>query len=165
MLDQSIQGDIHLPDDVIDALISAAREVGARETWLPASQGILVRIVPRAIRILHAAALTLPEKKFERRTIRQNTLRVLAYARADIRLGALFELAVEAPEALRDLLGGDVDQEYEPYRYNMIVTLGIFARHGLVHGVTRPDRMKRVSHAMNRARDMRKNRLDGVSEE
>ena len=165
MLDRSIRGDVHLPDDVIDALVSAAREVGARETWLPPGQGVLVRIVPRAIRILHAAALTLPEKKFERRTIRQNTLRVLAYARADIRLGALFELAVEAPEALRDLLGGDLDQEYEPYRYNMIVTLGIFARHGLVHGVTRPDRLERVGRAMTRARDMRKNNIEGVREE
>lgn len=159
MQEDTLLETMHLSDDVIDALTSAAQEVGASETWLPARQGILVLLVPRVLRIVHAAVLTLPPAVLSRRTIRQNALRVLAYTRADVRLGALFEMADRSPDALRDILSGDVDQEYEPYRYNLIVLLGVFARHGLINGVTRADRLERVDKAMSRARDIHKDRI------
>ena len=161
MQDQSLSGDIFLPDDVIDALTSAMREISSRENWIPPGQGALVRLVPRAIRILSAAAHSLPEGVFARKTIRQNTLRIMAYARADIRLGALLELAIHNEVALRDILCGSVDAAYEPYRYNMIIALGIFARHGLVAGVTSPERLDRVSSANEHAAALRKKRIDG----
>ena len=149
--------DLHLPDDVVDALISTAREMEPIETWLPKSQGVLMHIVPRAIRILNAALTSFPERLLERRTIRQNTLHILSYARADIRLMTIFDLSVNAPEALHDLLSGEIDPEYVVHRYNLVTALGFFARHGLINGVTHPDRVQRTQSAIMRARRMRKN--------
>lgn len=148
--------DLQLPDDVVDALMSAAREVNKIETWLPKGQGTLIRVIPRAMRILNAALTSLPEKVIERKTIRQNTLHILSYARADIRLMTIFDLGLHAPESLFDLLSGEIDPEYVPHRYNLVTTLGFFARHGLINGVTSPERVARVDRAMRRARDMHK---------
>lgn len=147
--------DMHLPDEVIHALRSAADDVQTSETWIPERQGLLAGLLPRAIRLVINAIDHLPPEAMPRRMIRQNTLRFLSYVRADLRLGTLLELAMEAPDALRDLLAGDIDEEYAPYRYNIHVLAGLFARHGLVQGILRTDRLKRVDGAMLQARAIR----------
>lgn len=149
--------DLDLPEDIIDALVSAAQEVNAIETWLPPRQGVIARVVPRAIRLLNAALIYLPEKLIERRTIRQNVLHMLAYTRADIRLMTIFDIALNSPEALHDLISGPIDPEYAPHRYNLVTTLGIFARHGLISGIANPKRIDRAERAIEKARRLRKN--------
>lgn len=133
--------------EVLDSLQSAADEVKRRETWLPPGRGVLMHVIPRLIRLAHATAANLPEKTFVRKTIRQNTLRALAYASPDTRLATLFDLALTAKDTLSDLLIGPIDPEYEPYRYNIITTIGIFARHGLIRTVSDPARVRRVEAA------------------
>lgn len=155
MRKQSATDDMHLPEEVIAALQSAAEDVRMSETWIPEQQGLLSGLVPRAVRLVISSIDHLPPQAMPRRMIRQNTLRFLSYVRADLRLGTLLELAMDAPDALRDLLAGEIDEEYEPYRYNIHVLAGLFARHGLIQGVLRPDRLKRVDAAMVQAQGIR----------
>lgn len=144
-----------LPDEIVDAILSAARETETRETWLPENRGVFLRVMPRLVGVAHRATRTLPEDAAARKMIRQNTLRILAYTRPDLRLATLMDLALRDPETLRDLMCFRIDGEYEPYRYNIITSLGIFSRHGLLKAVTTPDRIERVSGAFMRARSMR----------
>lgn len=155
-MDETPQDDLNLPDDVVDALVSTAREADLMETWVPKRQGIILRVVPRALRLLSVAISSLPESVMERKTIRQNTLHILSYARADIRLKTLFDMGINTPEILHDLLSGDIDPEYVPHRYNIITSLGIFARHGLINGITSPERVIRADRAMRRSKQFHK---------
>lgn len=153
-MQNSMTDDLQLPDDVVDALMSAARESNAIETWLPKRQGVLLRIIPRMLRILDAALSSLPEKVIERKMIRQNALHILSYARADIRLMTIFDLGLNSPEALYDLLSGEIDPEYVPHRYNLVTSLALFARHGLVSSITNPERVVRADKALKKARHL-----------
>lgn len=146
--------------EVLDSLQSAADEVQRRETWLPPGRGVLMHVIPRLIRLAHAAGANLPEKVFVRRTIRQNTLRALAYAPPDTRLATLFDLALTAKPTLSDLLIGPIDPEYEPYRYNIVTTIGIFARHGLIRAISDPVRVRKVEAAFVEARKILTDQTD-----
>ncbi|WP_411840052.1 hypothetical protein [Paracoccus sp. ME4] len=133
-----------LPETVVTALISASDEVSRNESWTAPRRGGASAVVPRVMSVIAAAQAGLrdgPARSF----VRQNSLRILAYLPADLRLSALIEMASKHPEAIDDLFTGKITKPFEVYRYNIISSLGVFARHGLVEEVFTRDRIERVT--------------------
>lgn len=137
-----------LPETVVTALISASDEVGQHETWTAPRRGGATAVVPRIISIISASRNTIGSDSKMGLFVRQNTLRILAYLPADLRLSALIDLASRNPEALDDIICGKINPSFESYRYNIISSLGVFARHGLVEEVFTQERVERVSGIM-----------------
>lgn len=141
-----------LPETVVTALISASDEISQRETWAAPRRGGAAAAVPRIISIVMAAQGMIRPGSSVRTYVRQNSLRVLAYLPADLRLGALIDMASRNPEALDDIFSGKISQEFEVYRYNVISTLGVFARHGLVEEVFTRENIEAVGQSVQDVR-------------
>ncbi|MCE6959693.1 hypothetical protein LAZ40_11750 [Cereibacter sphaeroides] len=139
-----------LPETVIDSIMTASSELSARETWVPRNHGFIPVLVPRLIALMVGASRRLDPDGLAARMVRQNALRVLAYLEADVRLTLLLDLARRAPAVIDDLFAGPIDDPYEPYRYNIFASLGIFARHGLIREIFTPERIASVRQAMIR---------------
>lgn len=141
-----------LPETVVTALISASDEISERETWVASRRSGAAAAVPRIISIVMAAQGMLRRDSSVRGYVRQNTLRVMAYLPADLRLGALVHLASSNPEALDDIFSGPISKDFEIYRFNVISTLGCFARHGLVEEVFSRENIEEVGRAVQTVR-------------
>lgn len=144
-----------LPETVVDSILTASQEISENETWVPRNHGLIPTLVPRLISLMVSSSRRLNPQGNPARLVRQNTLRVLAYLEADIRITLLLDLARRAPAVVDDLFAGDIDAAYEPYRYNLFTTLGVFARHGLIREVFTPVRIATVQDAMVRSGQVR----------
>lgn len=141
-----------LPETVVTALISASEEISERETWVAPRRGGAAAIVPRLISIVMAAQGMIRPTSSLRSYVRQHSLRVLAYLPADMRLGALIDMASRNPEALDDIFAGQISEEFEVYRFNVISTLGVFARHGLIEEVFTRENIEAVGRSVQDVR-------------
>jgi hypothetical protein len=140
--------DTALPKTILDALHTSAAEMAEVETWIPKSAGITLHIARLAsilYRANHGRAAAA-----QRKLVREQTMRMLAYATPDLRLNFLVDLSERDPRALNDLLLGDVDPSFSAYRFNLMASLGIFARHSLFNEVMSERRMRKVRGAMAR---------------
>ncbi|MBW3243609.1 hypothetical protein KUV57_13125 [Epibacterium sp. DP7N7-1] len=152
MTSESNQMSGALPETVVTALISASDEIAQRETWAAPRRGGAAAAVPRIISIIMAAQGMLRPSSSVRAYVRQNSLRVLAYLPADLRLGALIDMASRNPEALDDLFSGKISKEFDVYRYNVISTLSVFARHGLIEEVFTRENIEAVGQSVQSVR-------------
>jgi hypothetical protein len=147
-----------LPKTIIDALHTSAEEMAEVETWIPPSRGITLHIARLASILYRAnhgrAAVS------QRRLVREQTLRMLAYAHPDLRLNFLIDLSDRDPRALNDLMLGDVDPSFSAYRFNIFASLGIFARHSLFNEVMSERRLRKVRSAMSRVAAQRATRKE-----
>lgn len=141
-----------LPETVVTALISASDELTQRETWAAPRRGGAAAAVPRMISVIMSAQRMIRRGSSARTFVRQHSLRVMAYLPADMRLSALIEMASRNPEALDDIFSGQISPEFEVYRYNVISSLGVFARHGLVEEVFTRDRIEAVGASVRNVR-------------
>ncbi len=148
MTDNYAQSPGALSETVVSALISASDEISAKETWAASRRSGASALVPRIMGLIIIAPRMLRRDHSVRIYIRQNVLKVLAYLPADLRLGSLIDMAGRNPEALDDIFSGHIAEDYEIYRYNVISSLGIFARHGLVEEVFTAERIKTVGDSV-----------------
>ncbi len=148
MNDHYAQSPGALSETVVSALISASDEISAKETWAASRLSGASALVPRIIGLIVTAPKMLRRDHSARIYIRQNILKVLAYLPADLRLGCLIDMAGRNPEALDDIFSGHIAEDYEIYRYNVISSLGIFARHGLVEEVFTAERIRAVGQSV-----------------
>lgn len=144
-----------LPPTVASALVTASQEISASEKWVPARRGALGSTVPRLMSVIFAINAMVGPDRPARRKIRETSLRLLAYLPADLRFGAILEVAVRDPDVLDDLLSGSISSDHEVYRYNIFLALGVFARHGLVEEVFSMDRLDRVGRIVERTKKKR----------
>lgn len=141
-----------LPEPVANAIMSTVSHLRRKEAWVPPTRSAVMLGMPRLIGIaLNSASLLDPESAAAQ-SVRQGVLRILAYLSADIRVVALIRIATENPRALDDILVGRIDSDHRPYRYNIMTSLGIFARHGLMNEVMTEERVDRVSNSLERVR-------------
>lgn len=146
------------------ALLITMQELEDHEVWAISNSRLLSGFADHAIRIFSAAVKGLPPTSRARKIVRQNTVRVIAYLPAGLRISMLFSMARLSPAIIQDMMKGEIDSEFEPHRYNIIVTLGIFARNGLFLGVTEPGRIGRVQSSLRRAREIHaKNRSEDAT--
>lgn len=144
---QSRTADDH-HSEVDEALLLTMQELSGHEGWTVKNTGALNDFGGHAIRIFAASVQNLPMSNRVRRIVRQNMARVIAYMPAGMRISTMISMSRLSPALVHDMLKGPIDPEFEPHRYNIIITLGIFARNGLFLGVTEPSRMKRTQSAI-----------------
>lgn len=144
-----------LPEPVINAIVTTAGHLKEREPWIPDQKFGASWGVPRLIAIAAAASTRLSGRPSVHRMTRQSLLKAFAYVGAGPRVAALIDLAHRSPEALDDLLVGPIDARFSVYRYNIMTSLGIFARHGLINEVLTIDRMNAVSQSLDSIRQRR----------
>ena len=142
-----------MPDTIVRALTSASREVATTETWVPRRSGAMSGIVSRLVAVLHGGLLGRTGPRTQ--PIREQSLRLLAYMPAELRLAAIMNVVRTRPESIDDMLCGKIRPEYMIYRYNILSSLGVFARHGLVEEVFTRDRMQAVGSIIGRRRQPR----------
>ncbi|MCW3782567.1 hypothetical protein OM960_13325 [Defluviimonas sp. CAU 1641] len=150
-----------LPETVVSALIGASDEIAASETWVAPRRGGVSGAVPRIMSVIMASNAMLRRDTAARSFVRSSCLRVLAYLPADLRLSALIDLANRNPEALDDIFSGSIPEEYEIFRFNILASLGVFARHGLIEEVFTRDRIEAVGKAVG---DVKKKRTSGAGD-
>lgn len=139
-----------LPRPIMRALSSAAREVSASEVWVSGQQSAMAGILARLVAMMHGGAIGRAGPLAQ--PIREQSLRLLAYLPAELRFAALLNVVRTRPDAIDDMLSGHVRQEYVVYRYNILSSLGVFARHGLVEEVFTRERMQAVGPIIGRVR-------------
>lgn len=145
-----------LPETIAKALISASEEISGSEKWVPRRRSEVILAIPRLMSIIVGARRSFDPASRSGRIIRESSLRVMAYFPADLRLTCLLDLAVRNPLALDDLMVGEVGPNYQVYRYNILSSLGVFARHGLIEEVFTKDRVAAVGAIIDRNRRSRK---------
>ncbi|MFG6083437.1 hypothetical protein ACEUZ9_004697 [Paracoccus litorisediminis] len=145
-----------LPETIAKALISASEEISGTEVWVPRRRSEVMSAIPRLMAIVMASRKRFDPTSRSGRIIRESSLRVMAYFPADLRLTCLLDLAVRNPLALDDLMSGEIGPTYQVYRYNILSSLGVFARHGLVEEVFTRERVTDVGRIVDRARRARK---------
>lgn len=151
-------------NEIEEALLVTMQEMSDHEVWAVPAGRLVSDFGAHAIRIFSASVRSLPPSSRARRIVRQSTIRIIAYLPAAMRISLLFSLARMSQLLIHDLMKGDIDSEFEPHRYNIIVTLGIFARNGLFLGVTEPSRIGRVQAAILEAKRLQA-RTKGESNE
>ncbi len=137
-----------LPETIESAVVNASREIAASEPWAQVRRRAAGAALPALLSTVSAAGALLPRESVHRKILRQTALKIFAYLPADLRLMSFIDLAARDPAALDDLFTGDVADKYMPYRYNLLSTLGVFARHGLVEEVFTADRVRHVGRVM-----------------
>lgn len=135
-------------NEIDEALLLTMQELSSHEQWTVKNTGALNDFGGHAIRIFAASVRSLPLSNRARQVVRQNMARVIAYMPAGMRISTIISMSRQSPSLVYDMLKGPIDPEFEPHRYNIIITLGIFARNGLFLGVTEPARMKRTQSAI-----------------
>lgn len=142
-----------LPESVCAALVSSSEELSQSERWVPRRRGPVLAIVPRFMSAL--TRISLSRRKSDPVAYAQacgTSLKCLAYFPADLRLAIILDLSLSAPETLEDLLGLEIPHEYAPARYNVLHSLGVFARHGLIEEVFTQERVAEISKLVGDAR-------------
>lgn len=142
-----------MPETISRALSSASREVASTETWVPVRTGAMSGIISRLVASLHGGLLGRNGPLTQ--PIREQSLRLLAYMPVELRLAAVMNVVRTRPESIDDILSGPIRPEYMIYRYNILSSLGVFARHGLVEEVFTRDRMQAVGSIIGRRRHHR----------
>jgi hypothetical protein len=137
-----------LSETVVAALISASEELSTRETWVASRRSGASAMVPRVMSVIMSSQKMLRRNNPVRIYVRQNVLKILAYLPSDLRLGALIDMAGRNPDALDDIFTGEVSEDYEIYKFNVISSLGVFARHGLVEEVFTQSRINEVGQSV-----------------
>jgi hypothetical protein len=141
-----------LPEPVANAIMTTAGYLRRKEAWVPPVRGAVMLGMPRLIGIAVASVSDLDPESASAQAVRQGILRILAYLSADIRVMVLIRIASQDPKALDDVLTGKIDQDHRAYRYNVMTSLGVFARHGLINEVMTSDRVERVTNSLERVR-------------
>jgi len=149
--DRSEPGVSSLPSTISSALISASHEISQGEPWVT-RRGLAGSTVPRLMAVLLGLGRKGGHDSKMRQYIREKCLRLLAYMPAEIRLMSMVELARKSPDTLDDLFTGKIAEDVEIFRYNLLTSLGVFSRHGLVAEVFTKDRAKTVRRLMDDAR-------------
>lgn len=144
-----------MPDTILRALTSASREVSGRETWVPQRNGAMSEIVSRMVAAMHGGLLSRNGPLTQ--PIREQSIRLFAYLPVELRLAAIMNVVRSNPQAIDDMLGGRVRPEFEIYRYNILASLGVFARHGLVEEVFTRDRIRSVGNVLGRRKSAGEN--------
>ena len=147
-----------LPETVIAALIGASDELSEVESWTASRRSGANGAMRRIMSVIVSSQNMIPAHTRVRGGIRQQVLRILAYLPADLRLSCLIDLATRDPDALDDLFAGRIAPEYERFRFNIICSLGAFARHGLVEEVFTNERIQAVGEIMRKQAAARKQR-------
>lgn len=148
---------------MLSAMSSASEEISRAEKWVPARAGVMSSSMSRIMSIALASVNIIPAERSARGVIRQNLLKVIAYLPADLRLRVMIDLAKRNPEALDDLFSGRVDEKFEVYRYNLLSSLGVFARHGLVEEVFTRERIGLVGGVLRQVKTSEKSGERGKS--
>lgn len=151
-MQSSSRGD-SLPEPVANALMTTANHLRRKEAWVPPVRGAVMLGMPRLIGIAVASTSEIDPDSAAAQAVRQGVLRILAYLSADIRVMVLIRIATMNTEALDDILTGKIDPDHRAYRYNIMTSLGVFARHGLVNEVMTAERIDRVSNSLDRVRE------------
>lgn len=134
------------------ALVTASEEISEAETWVPPFTDRSMSTIPRLMAVIFAASRLLSPAGRPRHMLRAKSVRILAYLPADLRLSAVISIARRDPDALDDLFTGPVPDSHEIYRYNLLSSLGIFARHGLVEEVFTQERVRDVGKVVDDVR-------------
>lgn len=142
-----------LPESVCSALVSSAEELSQSESWVPRRRGPVIAIIPRLMGSI--ARFGLARAHGDAAAYRRacgTALRAMAYFPADLRLAMLLEISIASPDTLDDLITIDLPAEYAPARYNLLHSLGVFARHGLIEEVFTQERVDQISMLVEEAR-------------
>lgn len=147
-----------LPETVIAALIGASDELSEVESWAASRRTGANGAVQRVMSVIVSSQHLIPSHTRVRAGVRQQVLRLLAYLPADMRLSCLIDLSTRDPDALDDLFAGRIAPEYERFRFNIICSLGAFARHGLIEEVFTDERIRAVGEIMRKQDDAKRAR-------
>lgn len=134
------------------ALVTASEEISEAEAWVPPFTEKSVSTIPRLMAVIFAASQILKPSGKARRLLRAKSVMILAYLPADLRLSAIISIARRDSDALDDLFTGPIPSSHEIYRYNLLSSLGVFARHGLVEEVFTQDRIREVGGVVDGVR-------------
>lgn len=128
------------PENVSTAIVNTAEWLGAQEDWVV--RGQTQPLGDRLQAVLERAFVDGGGKLGA--TTRRDILLVLSYLPAKTRLGFLFAMAERQPDALEALLADAYDRRLEPVYYNILATIGSFARHALLADIFSSERLKRA---------------------
>lgn len=142
-----------LPESVCSALVSSAEELAQSEKWVPRRRGPVISIIPRLMGAVARFGLARAQgdaAAYQRAC--GTALRAMAYFPADLRLAMLLQISISSPDTLDDLITLDLPAEYAPARYNLLHSLGVFARHGLIEEVFTQERVEQISMLVEETR-------------
>lgn len=143
---------IDLPPSISSAIRSCTRELGEVESWaLPLSK-FGNRAPERLAAILDKAEKHLDHRGNSWRLVRENIPSVLAYMTTDSRMRCVMMLARRNPIAFNDIISSDCEDRGRRHRFNIIMSLGVFSRHGLVSEVFERRRVNTVSQILRQQR-------------
>lgn len=130
-----------LEEGIEEAILAAARLLETQEPW--ALRDSSLRAGHRLLSLLFAIIEARPSADLPH-GVKRETLNVLPYLSADVRLGILCRLAADAPDLVDSLMSGQPDARMEPARYNVFHTLGSFARMALLSDIFTEERLDRI---------------------
>lgn len=142
-----------LPGTVIGGIKSTVRILHPRENWIPNAHSIAMMSAPRLVNIAVAFSQWDIHEQDIRTLIRGGIIRALAYLKAESRISVVMEIARKYPEALDDILLGEIPDSAIPQRYNVFAALGLMARHSLINEVMDPAAIKTVRGALAKIED------------
>lgn len=151
--DRTTRRQPRLPGTVIGGIKSTIRILHPREVWIPNAQSVAMMSAPRLVNIAVAFSQWDIHEDDIRKLIRGGIIRALAYLKAESRISVIMEIARKYPEALDDILLGEIPDSAIPQRYNVFAALGIMARHSLINEVMDPDNVKAVRDSLAKIDD------------
>lgn len=142
--------DVFLPESLLRALADASYDIGDRENWV--SQSSPHRMSTKSYLMGFLLSYVNPQiySRPIRNRVRALGLRILAFMPAEDRLGTLIILSQKDERVIQDLFSGEIPEHYEPYRHNIITSIAIFARYGLMREVFTHARIHDVETAIRR---------------
>lgn len=144
-----------LPTSVLDALYETGSELSEREPWVASRRSGAISIVPRVATLMAGVGGKTNPDSIMGSAIRSSALNILAYLPADLRLAALIDLAARNPASVDLLFSGHVSRATAVQRFNVLSSLGVFARHGLVEEVFTSERVDRAVRAVSKVNGKR----------
>lgn len=152
-----------LPHVTVKTIRTAAEERGRQEKWTLPLTALGNHFPSRLARLIDAADRRIPETSETSRKVRNLALRTLAYMQMETRTRLLIDLSIYNPGALNRILMEPVDSVHEVFRVNILTSLGVLSRHGLVNEVLTKQRIALVSQEYNRMKLQDRNETDGES--
>ena len=142
-----------LPHVTVKTIMTASEERGRQEVWALPLAALGNHFPSRLARLIDAADRKIPETSLTSRRIRQLALKTLAYMQMETRTRLLIDLSIHNPDALNRILMEPVDSVHEVFRVNILTSLGVLSRHGLVNEVLTRERIALVNQEYNRMRN------------
>lgn len=140
-----------LTKNVLAALLHTGDELEKSEGWAESassSQPYAARIaslmIASSVSASHGTRISLP--------VRVSAIKALAYMPARHRIATILEVSCSRPDVLNALFDGPLTPEAEACRYNVVRSLGVFARNGLAQEVFTVERTKRASELISSIR-------------